>query len=154
MEHLDPDRRAAVQSTSPLDLSPVVLIADDERALLELLREALMADLFRVLTAADGQHALALAEASVPEVLVTDVAMPRLDGFGLVRALRRLYPGLPVIVMSGDPYYGERPVEDVAAEHGAFATLMKPFDVDDLRQAVQSVVSRPGAMGSGADRAA
>jgi hypothetical protein len=61
MEHLDPDRRAAVQSTSPLDLSPVVLIADDERALLELLGQALRADLFRVLTAADGQHALALS---------------------------------------------------------------------------------------------
>jgi DNA-binding response OmpR family regulator len=118
-----------------------VLIADDERALLEILRYALNAERFQVLTAADGYHALALAEASMPEALVADVSMPGLDGFGLIRAVRGFYPSLPVIVMSGDAYYGGRPVEEVAAEHGAVATLMKPFDVAELQQAVRRVVS-------------
>lgn len=135
------------QGTSPLDLSPVVLVADDEPVLLTIIRDALRDDQFRVLTAGDGEHALALAEAIVPEVLVTDVTMPGLDGFGLVRAVHRLYPGLPVVLMTGNSHYRDRPVEEVAAEHGACAVLAKPFDIDDLRLAVQSAMSLPSSIG-------
>ena len=149
MPELAQSQPAPVRGRPPLDLSPVVLIADDERALLELLRYALNAERFRVLTAADGHSALALAEASMPEALVADVGMPGLDGFGLIRAVRGLYPSLPVIVMSGDSYYRGRPVEAVAAEHGAVATLMKPFDVAELQQAVRRVVSPASPQSAG-----
>lgn len=133
-------RLSPVRKAAPLDLAPVVLVADNERPLLELFRDVLEEDQFRVLTAADGQEALALAETRTPDVLVTDVAMPRLDGFSLVRAVRRLYPGMPVIVVSGDDCYAGRPVKDVAAELGAVATIMKPFDLTILPQVVRSVL--------------
>jgi CheY-like chemotaxis protein len=123
-----------------LDFAPVALIADDDRVVRELCREVLEAEALRVLTASNGQEALALAEAWIPDVLVTDVAMPSLDGFGLVRALRRLYPEVPVIVITGDDHYDGRPVEEVAAEHGAVATFTKPFDVGELEAAVRSAV--------------
>src|SRR5262245_40647060 len=145
-------RSTPAQGTSPLDLSPVVLIADDDSAILEILRVTLRAEQFRVLTARDGEHALALAEAIVPEVLVTDVAMPGLDGFGLIRAVRRLYPELPVILMSGDSQYRDRPIAEMATEHGAFAVLRKPFDIEDLRQAVQVATSLPSSASSPPDR--
>lgn len=133
--------RTATQATKPsLDFAPVVLIADDDRVIRELCREVLEAEALRVLTAANGQEALALAEAWMPDVLVTDVVMPSLDGFGLVRALRRLYPGVPVIVMTGDEEYGGRPVEEVATEHGVVATFTKPFDVAQLEAAVRRAV--------------
>jgi CheY-like chemotaxis protein len=67
--------------------------------------------------------------------------MPRLDGFGLVCAVRRLYPDIPVIIMTGDATYQDRPIEDLAAEVGAAATFMKPFDLTALHQAVRSAVS-------------
>ena len=89
------------RSTSSLDFAPVVLIADDNRLMREFCCEALDGKALRLLTAVDGQEALALAEAWIPDVLITDVAMPRLDGFGLIRALRRLYPNMPIIVMTG-----------------------------------------------------
>ena len=66
--------------------------------------------------------------------------MPRLDGFGLVRALRRLYPDVPVIVMTAGEEYAGRPIGDVAAEHRAVATFTKPFDLDLLHDAIRSVV--------------
>ena len=78
----------------PLDFAPVALVADDDRVIRELCREVLETEALRVLTASNGQEALAIAEAWVPDVLVTDVTMPGLDGFGLVRALRR--PRRPV----------------------------------------------------------
>ena len=131
----------ATQSSRPsLDFAPVAIIADDDRVIRELCREVLEAEALRVLTAANGQEALALAEAWMPDVLVTDVVMPSLDGFGLIRALRRLYPEVPVIVITGDEEYEGRPIEEVAAEHGAAATFIKPFDVTQLEAAVRSAV--------------
>jgi two-component system response regulator FlrC len=135
-------------STSPLpvqaipfpDFAPLVLVADNEGSILELFRATLEIEQFRVLTATNGQEALALAERWMPDVLVTDVKMPALDGFGLLGAVRRLYPSMPVIMMSGDQYYGERPLEDVAVEHGVMATLVKPFDVSLLHEAVRNAL--------------
>ena len=140
MTHQNPTRPSLGWSTPSLDFAPVVLIADNDRLVRELCCEVLNGKVLRLLTAADGQEALALAEAWIPDVLVTDVAMPRLDGFGLIRALRRLYPDVPVIVMTGDDSYGGRSIDEVAAEHGAVATLLKPFDLSLLDEAVRRVV--------------
>jgi CheY-like chemotaxis protein len=117
-----------------------VLIADDDRVMRELCCESLADEPVRVLTAVNGREALALAEACIPDLVVTDVSMPQLDGFGLVRALRRLYPDVPVIFITGDKYHGDRPVEEVAAEHGAVATFLKPFDLSLLQDAVRRAV--------------
>ena len=146
-----PSRKSLPRSGSSLDFAPVVLLVDNERVILELCRESLAEESLRVLAAADGQEALALAEAWVPDVVVTDVEMPRLDGFGLVRALRRLYPDVPVIVMTGADSYAGRPIEEVATEHGAIATFTKPFDLDLLHAAIRSAVP---ALASSARQAA
>jgi two-component system chemotaxis response regulator CheY len=152
-----PSRTSPARSDSSLDFAPVVLLVDNERVIRELCRESLAEEPLRVLAAGDGQEALALAEAWVPDVVVTDVEMPRLDGFGLVRALRRLYPDVPVIVMTGAEEYAGRPIEQVAAEHGVVATFTKPFDLDRLHAAVRSAVSvlaSPGRQPADGDRAA
>jgi CheY-like chemotaxis protein len=162
MAQLTSTRPSPVPSAPPLDLAPVVLIADNEPTLMELFQAVLEDGYLRVLTAMNGREALALAETWVPDILVTDVVMPRLDGFGLVCAVRRLYPGIPVIIMTGDATYQDRPIEDMAAEVGAVATFMKPFDIAALHQVVRSVVSPiepaslegTGASGRGEDRTA
>jgi two-component system OmpR family response regulator len=136
-----PRNRSSVAGIPPLDLAPVVLIADNEPTLLELLRDLLGNDRLRILTAANGQQALALAERWIPDVMVTDVSMPGLDGFSLIGAVRRLYPDVPVIIMTGDATYRDRPVGELAAEVGAVATFLKPFDLAALHEAVRSVVS-------------
>ena len=129
------------RSTSSLDFAPVVLIAAADPLMREFCCEALDGKALRLLTAVDGQEALALAEAWIPDVLITDVAMPRLDGFGLIRALRRLYPNMPIIVMTGDDdSYGGHSIDEIAAEHGAMAILQKPFDFSLLDEAVRRVV--------------
>jgi CheY-like chemotaxis protein len=117
-----------------------VLLAENDRTLRELLQETLEFDRFRVLIATNGEDALTLAESWMPDLLVTDVAMPRLDGFGLIRAIRRLYPGMPIIITSGDAFYGDRPLATAAAELGVEDTLLKPFDLDDLALAVRRAV--------------
>jgi CheY-like chemotaxis protein len=127
-------------SPAALDFAPVVLIADDNRLMREFCCEALAGKALRLLTAGDGQAALALAEAWIPDVLITDLAMPRLDGVGLIRALRRLYPHVPVIVMTADAASGGRSIDELAAELGPVAILQKPFDLSLLDEAVRRAV--------------
>src|SRR5215831_5406105 len=126
-----------------LDFAPVILVADNERIIRELCREALEHDYLRVLTAANGDEALALADRWMLDVLVTDLRMPGLDGFGLFRALRRRYPGMPAIVMTGDADYHGRPVQEVATEHGVVWTFLKPFDMSLLCEAVRAQCEVP-----------
>jgi two-component system, chemotaxis family, chemotaxis protein CheY len=120
-----------------LDFAPVILVVDDERQIRELCRELLGRDFLRVVTAANGIEALELADRWILDVLVTDVAMPGLDGFGLLRALRCRYPGMAAFVMTGDPDYHGRPVQEVAVELGVNRTFLKPFDPMHLCEAVK-----------------
>jgi DNA-binding NtrC family response regulator len=112
-----------------LAFAPIVLIVDSERAIRDLCRSVLVRDHLRVLTAADGQEALTLAETWMPDVLVTGISLPGLDGLGLIGAVRRRYPDMPAVVMWGDEEYDGRLVERIVAEHGAIQTLVKPFEV-------------------------
>src|SRR4026207_1908791 len=140
----------------PLDFAPVALIADDDRVIRELCRDVLQAEALRVLMATNGQEALAIAEAWIPDVLVTDVVMPSLDGFGLVRALRRLYPEVPVIMITGDEEYDGRPIEEVG---GAAGGVPRPPEAGGgwgarRRGALHQAVRRHGARGGGPARGA
>lgn len=130
--------RSHTQPRRPsIDFAPVVLVVDDDSRIRELCREVLEGDYLRVLTAASGNEALTLADGSILDVLVTDIAMPGLDGFGLFRELRRRYPDMSAIAMTGDANYQGRAVWEVATEHGVAWTLLKPFDVSLLREAVR-----------------
>jgi CheY-like chemotaxis protein len=107
--------------------APCVLVVDDDPAMRLLCIVNLEQAGMRVLEAEDGRQALARARFEGPDLVVTDVAMPRLDGFQLAEALRRheRTRHLPVIFLSGDA----RPDnEQRAAELGALAFVTKPFD--------------------------
>jgi FixJ family two-component response regulator len=68
-----------------------------------------------------------------PDVVVTDVMMPKLSGLGVLDAIRRAQLHFPVILMT---VLSDRSVFIVAKRLGAVGVLLKPFDVDDLRTAV------------------
>jgi two-component system response regulator FlrC len=93
------------------------------------IEEELLAAGFEVDLAPDGEAALETARRHLPDLLLTDLRMPRLDGAGLIRALRALAPGLPVVVMTGyagghGPEAFRRPGE------GPVALFAKPLDMD------------------------
>ena len=78
-----------------------VLVVDDDAEIRTLLSRHLRRLGYTVEEAGDGEEALALVGKVVPDVVVTDMAMPRLDGLGLLKALRSTDPDLPVIVLTG-----------------------------------------------------
>ena len=110
-----------------MDTGPSVLVVDDERVLAALVAELLAEEGYAVRCAFDGAQALAEVERDPPDVLVTDLMMPRLDGLDLARRLRADGRRVPVVVMSAVHV-------DVILPGVRF--LAKPFDLDDLLAAV------------------
>lgn len=118
-----------------------VLVCDDEASVRLLVARVLERAGMRVLEAASGEEALALAASEAVDVLVADHQMTPMSGTELGAALAARHPaiGRRVILMSGDP--GNRELLEVAAERG-LAVLPKPFDVAGLTAAVREAAER------------
>src|SRR5215471_4109274 len=117
-----------------------VLVVDDDRNLRQSLASNIKSWGFKVEEACDGQEALEKMETFGPHLLVTDLVMPRLDGFELLRALRAQGAGLPVIVLSA---FGN--IETAAKtvhEFGAFWFLEKPIRFSALRCLVERAATQ------------
>jgi len=125
-----------------------ILVAEDE-ALAAMVIEEVLTDLGHAVTlAADGQAALEVARCGRFDVLITDLAMPRLPGWELIRRLRARQPDLPVVVMTGylPPSVGTVLFAD---DSGPLAVLMKPFDISALTAALARVSPVTCAAGTG-----
>ena len=122
----------------PLDgAAGEVLVVEDDPATRALLRDVLTAAGYAVREAADGAAALRAATAARPAVILLDLHLPRLDGWGFARAYgAQPGPRAPVVVVTADAgAVGDATV----ASLGAAAVLGKPFDVDELLALVRRV---------------
>ncbi len=113
-----------------------ILIVDDDPAIRDSLAEALRADRFTVAVAASGAEALALAQQSPPEVMLTDVRMDGMDGLALLRAVRERLPSVAVVLMTA---FDDMPTVVQAMRDGAVEFLTKPLDLHDVRAVLKRV---------------
>jgi CheY-like chemotaxis protein len=118
-----------------------VLLVEDEEPLRRVLRELLERDGYTVVEAADGVQALDQVDRTAPDVVVLDLNLPRLDGFGVLNHLRArpATAGLPVIVLTAK---GDEDSEVRVFESGAQDFIAKPFRPRALSARVQSVLAR------------
>ena len=126
----------AAETTDRGGERPLVLVADDNADMRAYIA-ALLSDEYRVETAPDGAVALERARARLPDLVLTDVMMPHLDGFGLLRALREdaLLCNVPVVMVSARA--GEEGTIE-GLEAGADDYLVKPFSARELRARVRA----------------
>lgn len=124
----------AATEVAPVGAGELVLVVDDEPEIRRIATRTLRAAGYEVITAADGQQALARFEERPDEIAVvlTDVVMPRMDGVSTVRALRRRRPDLPIVASSG---LGEQLRDDPDLRRVA-AQLHKPYSAEQLRSAI------------------
>ncbi|NWF73027.1 MAG: sigma-54-dependent Fis family transcriptional regulator [Nitrospirae bacterium] len=113
---------------------PHVLIVDDDTDTLTWLREILSKEGYEVGTAPDGKAALDHMRNRTPDLVMSDIHMPGLDGMGLLAELRNCYRDIPVILITA---YGSLKTTVDSLRSGAFDYLSKPFIVDDIRLAVR-----------------
>jgi two-component system NtrC family response regulator len=107
-----------------------LMIVDDEPRMCQVLSLAAQRWGYAVKTASNGQDALALADSFLPELVVTDLKMPVMDGEELLRRLRERDMDVPVVVMTA---YGTVKSAVEAIRNGAFDYIQKPFDNEELR---------------------
>jgi excisionase family DNA binding protein len=119
-----PSRPAA--SAPARGATPRVLVADDEETVRELLAKTLALAEYDVQTVADGQAAVDRLRAESYQLLITDLRMPGLDGLSVIREARRLYPNLPVVIITG---YSSEASAIEAINLGVSGYLTKPFRV-------------------------
>jgi DNA-binding response OmpR family regulator len=116
-----------------------ILVVDDEPDIRRLLDTVLTDEGHEVTLAQDGQHALEIMLKEPPDVLVLDIMMPRLDGYGVLKEMR--YAGLrestKILMLSAKNYEADWLR---GYKHGAHQYLTKPFDPDELIEAINKLL--------------
>lgn len=115
-----------------------VLIADDDRKIIDMLRRTLAYEGYQVITASDGQEALAKAQAQRPDIVVLDWLMPGLDGIEVARRLRSA-DSTPILMLTARDAIEDR-VEGL--DSGADDYLVKPFAPAELLARIRALLRR------------
>lgn len=125
-----------------------ILVAEDDAEARQLLLLSLADGDYDLLQAADGIEALHLLRSEQPDLLITDIIMPRMDGYELVRKLRQeeSMSATPVIFCSAS--YHEREVREMARALGVRSTLSKPYDFTTVRATVNAALATKSATAS------
>lgn len=131
LEFVGRDKLTSAQSSLP-----AILVVEDEENMRELLRRMLDRSGFTVMTAGHGREALKLFRERPVDVAITDLLMPEMDGFELIRTLRVQWPSLRIIALSGATVRLE-----MARQLGAKAVLRKPITSTILLQTVEQVLA-------------
>jgi two-component system chemotaxis response regulator CheY len=121
-------------------MSVTILTVDDSRTMRDMLRMALVGAGFRVVQAEDGLHGLDVLRQEAPHVVITDINMPRLDGFGFIEAVRRdgKYRSMPILVLTTE---SDEDKKLRARRAGATGWIVKPFDPAKLIAAIRRVAA-------------
>jgi len=119
-------------------MSKLILTVDDSASMRMLLKTSLSAQGFTIEGADDGVHGLERIQLVNPDLLITDINMPRMDGFELIEEVRKLlqFRGLPILVLSTE-FTDDKKARARAA--GATGWITKPFDSTKLGAAIRRV---------------
>jgi CheY-like chemotaxis protein len=123
-----------------MDATPILVVEDDE-IFRRVLRSALENAGYRVVTAADGGEAEAALARQEFALVVTDLIMPGKDGIEMIKELRKTYPRLPILAISGGGRMPRDGYLKVAQLLGAHAVLGKPFSNEQLLTVVSGLLS-------------
>jgi CheY-like chemotaxis protein len=115
-----------------------VLVVDDDAGVRDVVRSMLESAGYQVVVAENGKEAMKLLETERADLILTDLVMPEQEGIETIKTLRREYPDLKVIAMSG-AFGGD--YLRIAAYLGAHATLAKPIQMNTLLRLVEKTLS-------------
>ena len=121
-------------------MTKTVLTVDDSRTMRDMLMLALKDAGYRVVQAEDGVHGLEVLQAESPDIVITDINMPRMDGFGFIEGVRAdpNHKATPVLVLTTE---SDAAKKQRARDAGATGWIVKPFDPAKLVDAVRRVAA-------------
>jgi DNA-binding response OmpR family regulator len=121
-----------------------ILLIDDEEAFVTTLQERLEMRGFPCRVAFNGESGLEMIASHPPDVIVLDLRMPGMSGVEVLRRIRRQWPGLPVIMLSG---HGSDQDFETCLSLGAAQYHKKPLDIGDLLESISAVTRGNGLQG-------
>jgi len=121
-------------------VSKRILVVDDEEDIVALVRIRLEAEGYEVLVASDGQQALDTAKKEMPNLIILDLMLPKIDGYKVCRMLKfdERYKKIPIILFTARSQSSDK---DLGMEVGADAYLTKPFDSKVLLDSIKRLLS-------------
>lgn len=127
-----------------------ILIVDDQNGIRVLLTEVFSSEGYKTYQAANGKLAIELVKKEAPDLVLLDMKIPGMDGLEILKHIKKIDPQVKVIMMTA---YGELDMIKEASDSGALMHFTKPFDIDELRAAVNMELrgghsSRHAATGS------
>lgn len=117
-----------------------ILIIDDEDQSRNMLSQALTRAGYEVSTARDGSEGIELFRTVMADLIITDILMPGKEGLETIMELRRGFPAVKIIAMSGGGRSGNLNFLDIAERLGAQGVLQKPFHLQEVLQLVQEML--------------
>lgn len=117
---------------------PKVLIVDDEEPLRAVLSAELASEGYEVETASDGDEAMELVQSKPIDLVLLDIKMPRVDGFEVLRFIKKHYPQVKVIMLTA---YADLSSAIDSKRWGAEDFVSKPYDLFDLLTTIERVLS-------------
>lgn len=136
--------RTSLDFDEPMDSNQTkgtikVLVVDDDDSMLDYLSDSLKHN-YKVITARNGKEGLKLAVSQMPDLIITDVVMPEMDGIQLVKALKgnSLVSHIPVIMLSGKNKLQDRML---GFDNGADSYLPKPFYISELKSVMSNLIN-------------
>jgi len=118
-----------------------ILIADDEADIVETLKFMLESEGFNVLTAYDGEEALKIARESLPDILLLDVMMPKINGFKVSRLLKfdKKFQNIPILMVTARSQEEDKLIGE---ETGADEYITKPFDIMNVVELINKYLQK------------
>jgi CheY-like chemotaxis protein len=126
-----------------------LLIVDDNRLIREMMFDLLRSEGYEVSTAHDGFDALSQLKGRLPDLIISDLGMPRMSGFEFLAIIRQRFPQIPTIVISGEPLSNESPIALIADAFFSKAsyTLNQLTAIITKLVAASPIRPRPGVIG-------
>jgi len=120
-----------------------ILIVDDEPAIISILTTRLEAVGYQVVAAVDGEEALQKAEKEIPDLIVLDIMLPKIDGFKVCRILKYddRYKDIPIIMLTAK---GQEKDKNIGKDVGADKYLTKPYEAEELLDAIRKLLKNTG----------
>jgi CheY-like chemotaxis protein len=123
----------------------LILIIDDEPQIRSMLKLMLERDGYEVAEAPDGIEGIRIYRQNPADLIITDLIMPNKDGIGVIIDLKKEFPNVKIIAMSGGGLNKPEGYLKGAKKLGAACTLTKPIDRDEMLRAIKDVLKSPSS---------
>jgi CheY-like chemotaxis protein len=133
--------RKKLERAAALQNKKKILLVDDNAYIRDVLSRLLELQNFKVVTAEDGRSGIEASEDMSPDLIITDIEMPRLDGVGMIKALRSQpkFNRIPILAITAYGHWAEAR----AIEAGADRAMVKPIEPDMLFECIEQLLNAP-----------